>query len=405
VDWVLADLPADIKARGGVVRTTLDLALEEELEHRLGEHVADLRSRDLHQAGVVVLDTATGAVRAMVGSAGFDAALGQVNIAARRRHPGSALKPFIYALAIEAGDTPASIAMDVADVPSAYRVAKVTQPEHGPVRYREALAGSYNLAAVHVLEKVGVNRLLSKLREAGLPDLDGAPDDYGLRLALGSARVRLVDLAAAYGFLGRGGTVTRPSGVASVAFADGSTWKPARAGVARIFSAQTSYLVMDMLSDEAARHPVFGQDLPLEDLGFPVAAKTGTSRGFADTVAVAVTRELTVAAWAGNFDGQPTQGLIAMRAAAPLARTALLLAARGRSLTLPDAPEGIVTAKVCALSGKRPTAACAHTKEERFVRGTEPSEPCDWHEGGAPRYPAEVARWADHRRTAGGRQL
>ena len=398
VDWVLAGLPAEVRARGGVVRTTLDLALEDELEHRVEEHVAGLAGRDVRQAGVVVLDTASGAVRAMVGSAGFDAATGQVNIATRRRHPGSALKPFIYALAVEAGDSPASIAVDVADVPSEYRVAKVTQPEHGPVRYREALAGSYNLAAVHVLEKVGVSRLLSKLREAGMGDLEGAADDYGLRMALGSARVRLVELAAAYGFLGRGGKVTRPVGVVEVEFADGSSWRPQRAEEVRLFSPQTSWLVMDMLSDEEARHPVFGQELPLEDLGFPVAAKTGTSRGFADTVAVAVTRELTVAAWAGNFDGQPTQGVIAMRAAAPLARTAILLAARGRALTLPERPSGIVSATVCALSGKGVGAACPHTKVEQFVRGTEPRDVCDWHRAEGVRYPEEVARWAERRR-------
>ena len=160
---------------------------------------------------------------------------------------------------------------------------------------------------------------------------------------------------------------------------------------------------MDMLSDEEARHPGFGQELPLEELGFPVAAKTGTSRGFADTVAVAVTRELTVAAWAGNFDGQPTQGLIGMRSAAPLVREGLLLGARGRTLSLPERPETIGSAPVCVLSGKRPTSACRHTKQEYFVRGHEPAEPCDWHGGGSVRYPDAVARWAEDRRRAGGR--
>jgi len=339
----------------------------------------------------------------MVGSTGWLTRDGQINIVTRRRNPGSALKPFVYALAIEGGDSPASIAYDILDVPSQYRAHQTTQPERGPVRYREALAGSYNLAAVHVLERVGVNRLLSKLREAGIPDLDGGPGDYGLRMALGSAKVRLVELAAAYGFLGRGGQATRPGGVAEVAFADGSTWRPARAPEARLFSAETSWLVMDMLADEEARHAVFGQELPLEDLGFPVAAKTGTSRGFADTVAIAVTRELTVAAWAGNFDGQPTQGLIAMRAAAPLVRAGLLLAARGRELTLSPRPESIVAVPVCALSGKRPTAACPHRKLEQFVRGSAPTEPCDWHGAAGARYPDAVARWAEERRTAGGR--
>ena len=79
--------------------------------------------------------------------------------------------------------------------------------ERGPARYREALAGSFNLAAVEVLSRVGVGALLERLRLAGLGPLAGTSEDYGLDLALGSARVRLVDLAAAYGFLVQGGRV------------------------------------------------------------------------------------------------------------------------------------------------------------------------------------------------------
>ena len=145
---------------------------------------------------MVVLDTGSGEVLAMVGSPGFAREDGQLNITVRRRHPGSALKPFVYALALEQGDSPASIAYDVHDVPSRYKVKKVTQAEHGPVRYREALAGSYNLAAVHVLERVGEERLVSRLRKAGVGAVPGDPAEYGLRLALGATRVRLVDLAA-----------------------------------------------------------------------------------------------------------------------------------------------------------------------------------------------------------------
>jgi len=398
VDWVLGELPAEVVARGGVVRTSLDRSLQEALEHRVAEHVAALSRKNLDQAGVVVLDTETGAVRAMVGSADFQDVGGQLNIATRRRHPGSALKPFVYALAIEDGDSPASIAYDILDVPSAYAAHKATQPERGPVRYREALAGSYNLAAVHVLERVGVERLITTLRAAGMT-VEGTPADYGLRMALGSVKVRLVDLAAAYGFLARGGRATRPHGVVEVRFADGSHWRPPVPAERQLFSPVTSYLVMDMLADGDARHPVFGRELPLDDMGFDVAAKTGTSRGFSDTVAVAVTRELTVAAWGGNFDGTPTQGLVAMRSAAPLVRAGFMLAANDGELTLPKRPDGIVEADVCALSGLRPTGACPHRKRELFPVGRVPQTPCDWHgakAGGGVRitYPAIASKWA-----------
>jgi penicillin-binding protein 1C len=363
VDWVIASLPDDVRRTGGEIRTTLDAALQESLERRVAEHTDALAGRGVDQAGVVVLDSQTGEVRAMVGSAGF--ADEQVNLTIRRRHPGSALKPFVYALALEAGDTPATIALDANDAPgSAFHLIRPTQREHGPVRYREALAGSYNLAAVHVLEKVGVERLMDKLAEAGAAKLDGTPDEYGLQLALGSAKVRLADLAAAYGFLVRGGRTTRASGVASATLADGRTWQPARAEDRRIFSPEVSWLVMDMLSDAASRRPAFGMELPFDDLGYDVAAKTGTSRGFADTVAVAVTNEVTVAAWAGGAN----EGVIAMKAAAPLVREALL--AEGRPLTLPARPASLVAEAVCTKTGARSDGVCPSMREW-FVPGTE----------------------------------
>ncbi len=407
-DWVLRTLPEEVRERGGEVRTTLDLGLQQKLERRVAEHVDELGSRNLQQAGVVVLDTQTGEVLAMVGSAGFDEGAGQINIITRRRHPGSALKPFVYATAIESGESPASIAYDILDVPSDYRVKTLTQKEHGPVRYRAALAGSYNLAAVHVLEKVGIARVMSVLRRAGVGALDGTPGTYGLRLALGSAKVRLVDLAAAYGFLVKEGRVSRPEPVLDIRTQDGRVERPARPLQRRIFSPQTSWLVMDMLADAEARREVFGQELPL-DLPFRVAAKTGTSRGFADTVAIAVTNEVTVAAWAGNFDGTPTHGLVAMQSAAPLVRAGLLLAANERPLTLPEPPPGITTAYVCPLSGKLVGPDCPHRKLEYFATGHVPTEHCTWHRHEGDRlvvaYPAEVEPWARRERERGGLHL
>jgi penicillin-binding protein 1C len=408
-DWVLASLPAEVRRKGGVVTTTLDLDLQRELEHRLADHVQSLGGKGLEQAGAVVLDTRTGEVLAMVGSQGVETDGGQVNIAVRRRHPGSALKPFVYALAIEAGASPATIAADMRDVESRYQVTKVTQKERGPVRYREALAGSYNLAAVHVLEEVGEERLITLLRRAGVGEVPGEADDYGPRLALGATRVRLVDLASGYGFLTRGGRVVRPGAILGAALADGARWRPPRPADVAVFSPATAWLVMDVLSDPEARRPMFGDGLPVDDLPFDVAFKTGTSRGFSDTVAVGVTEQITVAAWAGNFSGRPTQGLIAMDAAAPIVRAGLLLAAGGRRLTLPEPPSTIVAAEICPLSGELASADCPHAKREFFAASAAPSKRCDWHVrvGGRVevRYPPEVAAFMEREAHAGGRDL
>lgn len=377
VRWVVSQLPPEVAARGGRVRTTLDGDLQTRMERQVRDHVASLADRNVDQAGVVVLDAASSQVLAWVGSANFADDDGQIDIVVRRRHPGSALKPFVYAAAIEAGDLPSTVAYDVRDVSPDYFIPGDDTREHGPVRYREALGSSYNFAAIHALERAGVTRVMTALRTAGVATLPGSPEDYGLRLALGAAKVRLLDLAAGIGFTVRAGKVRDPSWVISVDGDDGGRWHPAPPRERRVFSPTTAWLVMDMMADPEARRPGFGHELPF-DLPWRVAAKTGTARGFADTVAVAATQQILVAAWAGTFDGTPTQGLTAMRAAAPLARAALLAAGERAPLTLPPRPDDLVPVTTCATSGLRPGPACP-IKHDWAPRGRAPSQVCDWH--------------------------
>jgi penicillin-binding protein 1C len=328
-DWVLAQLSDEQRERAGTIRTTLDLSLERRLQAAVRAHVAALDEGLRLDAGVVVIEPNTGDVIAMVGSADYgDTSGGQNNIVTTRRHPGSALKPFIYALAMEQGATPASLAHDsLADVPG-YHPHKVMH-EHGAASFRDALAGSYNIAAVDVLRSAGVARALERLRLAGLGPLDGTVADYGDDLALGTPRVRLLDLAAAFGFLVDGGVIVSPR-----ALADGPP-----AVRRQVYSPDASWLTMDVLADAQARRATFGAELPL-DLPFRVAAKTGTSSGFADTVTIGATREAIAAAWVGAFDGSGTKGRLAMWSAAPLVRAALLAVSdlRGAPLTLPPQP-------------------------------------------------------------------
>ena len=389
VAWTLAQLPAEVRHAGGTVHTTLDLRLQRVLEARVTAQVAALHDKSLAQAGMVVLDTETTEVRAMVGSTGAgDGAA--INITTRRRNPGSALKPFVYATAIEGGASPASIAWDTRDTSDDY-FAPTGGVEHGPVRYREALASSYNFAAVSVLEQTGIARVMTSLRAAGVAELPGAPSDYGLRLALGAAKVRLIDLAAGYGFLVKGGVVGTPRGVDVAVLPDGERWSPPHAADARVFTPQTAWLVMDVLSDPEARRPGFGMELPF-DLPFKIAAKTGTARGFADTWAVGATREYIVGAWAGTFDGTPTQGLVGMDAAAPLVRAGMLAVAGGKKLTPPARPDRIADVEVCAESGMAPGPHCPHV-HDYMAAGHAVLAPCTWHDAyGVLTYPAARAR-------------
>ena len=105
----------------------------------------------------------------------------------------------------------------------------------------EALASSYNFAAVDVLASVGIARVMSVLREAHVAELPGAPDDYGLRLALGAAKVRLIDLAAGYGFLVNAGAVGTPRGIVGAVASSGARWIPAPGPDRHVFSPQTSW--------------------------------------------------------------------------------------------------------------------------------------------------------------------
>jgi penicillin-binding protein 1C len=388
--WVLDQLPAEVRRAGGTVHTSLDLRLQRVLDHRVSEQVAALRGKGLTQAGVVVLDTETSEVRAMVGSTEDS----QINITTRRRHPGSALKPFVYATAIEKGASPSTIAWDVRDTSDDY-FAPGGGVEHGPVRYREALASSYNFAAVGVLDEVGIPRVMSALKTAGVAELHGSPGDYGLRLALGAAKVRLIDLAAGYGFVVKQGMVGTPHAITGVVMPDGARWHPRHELERRVFTPQTSWLVMDMLSDPEARRPGFGMELPF-DLPFKIAAKTGTARGFSDTWAVGATREVIVGAWAGTFDGSPTQGIVGMDAAAPLVRDAMLAVADGARLTLPARPDGIVDVVVCADSGMLAVPSCPQI-HDYAARGHEPPRDT-WHdELGRITYPARATGWLRRR--------
>ncbi len=404
--WVAQQLPTDIRRRGGTVHTTLDLGLQRILAARMADHIDELRGRNLQQAAAVVLESSTGSVLAMVGTAQLDGPGSDINMALRRRHPGSALKPFVYAAAIERGESPVSIAWDVRDTDVNY-FAPTGGAEHGPTRYRQALASSFNFAAIDVIGDVGIGTVMTLLRSAGVTtdQADGSDQDYGLRLALGSAKVRLLDLASGYGFLVNEGAVIAPRAITRVDVAGNaiaSTWAPPRTVATRVVSPATAWLTMHMLADPEARRPGFGHELPF-DLPFRVAAKTGTARGFADTWAIAATREVTVAAWAGSIDGSPMRGVVGMEGAAPIVRDALVAIATRRTLTLPPRPAAIVDVEVCAVSGQAPGAHCpiVHDVAARGSAAAVPHDAhhvCTWHQAVAPTqtqlvYPPRATGW------------
>ncbi|WP_437283287.1 penicillin-binding protein 1C [Sorangium sp. So ce375] len=435
---------APLRDRASSITLTIDRGLQREIEVLAQQTVRALSERDVGAAAVVVIENATGEVLAYVGSHDIDdaAGLGHNDGVLALRQPGSALKPFVYELAMEQlGFTAATVLPDVdLSFPTAdgsYAPRNYDGRFHGPVRLRDALANSYNVPAVWTAAALGPERVLTRLRELGLRSLDGEPSRYGVAIALGDGEVRLLDLANAYATLARGGlylpvravrsvVVSSPSSPAApfVSPARGAGGAPVELPAAppergaRVLDAARARVIVDILADDRARIASFGEGSAL-DLPFPVAAKTGTSKGFRDNIAVGFTPDVTVAVWVGNFDGSPMGGVSGITGAGPLFRDAMLAAARvrpPRPFDPPD-PEQLAEVEVCGLSGMRPTAACPHRRRELLPRGDAAALPaCDMHEavridrrnglraGACPdavveervfeRYDAELTAWA-----------
>jgi penicillin-binding protein 1C len=371
-------------------RTSLDLVLQGALEEEVRHTVAQLADRGVKQAAAVVLDNRTGEILAWVGSPDFWAdTAGQVDMVASPRQPGSALKPFLYALAFDRGATAATVLADIATTyqtgAGPYHPRNYDRQYHGPVRAREALASSYNVPAVELADRIGYSTLLHGLHQAGFVSLERPPEYYGLGLALGNGDVTLLELANGYRALVNGGVWTPTRWWSGEYAAEG-------AGT-RVVSARAAALTLDILADADARIPGFGVRTPF-DWPFRVAAKTGTSRHFTDNWAVAVTEGFTVAVWVGNFSGRPMEGVSGITGAGPLLhRSVLVTAARYAPGVLPEPIEaGLVPATICRVSGMLASSECPSVTEY-FVPGSLPERACDWHQDGMVRLPVEYAEW------------
>lgn len=355
------------------VKTTLDLDLQHEAEKIVERHLETLKDKNVTSAAAVVLEVQTGEILAMVGSADyFDLTHdGAVNVAVAERQPGSALKPFTYALALKQGDTAATTIADIetqffTQDGNPYVPRNYDYGYHGLVRYREALANSYNIAAVRVLEKVGVDSLLQLLKKVGISTLDLPPEHYGLALTLGSGEVKLLELAQAYGMFAKGGVTMNLTPFLE---------EPAPAGE-RVLDEKASWLITDILDEDQARLEAFGEGGPLE-FDFPVAAKTGTTRNSRDNWTMGYTPEVVVGVWVGNADNSPMINTSGVTGAGPIFHELMVAAQKGRPTRPFLKPEGIYQQTVCKLSGKKPTSLCPAHIEEWFIRGTEPKEEDD----------------------------
>jgi penicillin-binding protein 1C len=403
------------------VKTTLDAALQRAVEQATESEHARLSGARASAASVLVMDNESGDVLAYVGAPDFFdvKALGQNDGVRALRQPGSTLKPLLYAAGMqELGLTAASLLPDLElsfqSEKGVFTPKNYDRRAHGPVLVREALASSLNVPAVVVTDRLGVPRALAALHRDGFDSLTRPASDYGVALALGDGEVRLLELVRAYAMLARGGTLVRERVIRATVDATGSERQFPPSRPERVLDARIAAVVTDVLADPAARASAFGRGNVLE-LPFPVAVKTGTSKGYRDNWTIGYTREVTVGVWVGNFDGSPMVRSSGVSGAAPLFREVMTMAMNGRDPEPLVDRTGLVQVEVCALSGAVPSDDCSHRRRELFPRGREPHAACTMHETVAidpvnglragpacrsaerrafERYPAEFSAWA-----------
>lgn len=367
------------------VRTTLDLRLQQEAEKILISNIKRLESANVTNAAALIIDNTSLEILAFVGSVDFFDPLidGEVDGVRSLRQPGSALKPFTYAIALEHGATAATLIPDLPTHASTfggdYTPRNYDNKYHGMVRLRTALACSYNIPAVRVCDEFGTQELLNRLKNAGFQSLDKTPIHYGLGLTLGNGEVTLLELTRAFAIFSHGGWFRDLKAIITLdAVRHHEQQKPVR-----VFDAAIAHIISDILADNNARSPAFGEYSPL-NMPFFCVAKTGTSKDFRDNWCVGFTDQYLVGIWVGNFDGASMHHVSGITGAGPIFRDIILMLHRQRPSTKPRVPQDIRIRKICPVSGELASPACKQSIDEIFFGGNEPSHACRYHTSGTP---------------------
>jgi penicillin-binding protein 1B len=377
LDLVNDELQDDQSIRS--VHSTIDLNLQRAADEAVKagmQNVDKLLSKRLGKNGpkaevaLIALDPHTGEIKALVG--GRDYQRSQLNRIMSKRPPGSVFKPFVYAAALDSalsgGPAVYTPASTVDDSPTTFWFSgKPYQPanfrgEHfGVMTFRQALARSDNVAAVHVAQEVGYGKVVDMARRFGLND--------GIRatpaIALGAYQVTPLEIAGAYTAFANGGVRVKPVVISGATEA------------VRTLDPRVNWLMVSML-EEVMRS---GTAASVRSLGFtlPAAGKTGTSH---DGWFAGFTSQLLCVVWVG-FDDYRELGLEGARSALPIWTDFMKRASRMgayRNAKEFPMPAGIVSANICLDSGKLAGDQCPNTRNEFFVSGSEPTVKCDRHQ-------------------------
>lgn len=306
----------EVVLKGGLtVKTTLDINIQKLAEKVAQEEVSKLKNLNVGNSGVIVLNPKNGEILAMVGSVNyFDTEKGgNVNVTTRLRQPGSSIKIINYALALSNGLTLSSI---IDDSPITFSVSgqKPYSPKNydgtykGKITVRQALAQSRNIPAVKILASQGVGKMIELGEKMGITTWKDK-SRFGLSLTLGGGETKLLELAEVYSVVANGGVKNTTKSITEIKNFKGKTLfslNKFEDPQPEVIDPRIAYLLIDVLKDNVARSPAFGQNSMLVVKNHPeVAVKTGTSNELKDNLTIGFNQDYLVAVWVGNNDGSP----------------------------------------------------------------------------------------------------
>ena len=360
------------------IHTTLDRGTQRMAERLMERHRTPLAARGIHNGATVVVDHRRGEVRALVGNFDFfdDAHGGQIPGFAVPRSPGSALKPFIYALGIDRGlALPGHLVPDIPVAYSDYTPNNYDGDFTGLVSLENALSHSLNIPFVRLLGQVGLEHFVGALGAAGVTGLRQDPGYYGLSAAIGAMEISPLEMAGLYAGLAQDGRFTSPIVLAS----DRPVEKIAtrRPGI-ELFSPGAAHLTRRALARRD--RPDFPQRRQLSGTPASIHWKTGTSYGHRDAWAAGSDADHTAVVWLGNFDNRSSVDLVGADAAGPILFDLLEATADRSRPTVDDpTPHDLTRVEVCAYSGHLPTDACPQRQWALALRQRVANRACPYH--------------------------